>query len=349
MYSRRHILGGLGAGMATAAWPGGMLVQAQDNSITITSLGGKWEQSIREHFIPLFKQRTGAEVKVVLGSPTQWSSQIEALPGKPPLDAVDNSETLAISLIDKGLVSKLTVDKVPNLANTPDLFRKPFDDYGASYQYSTSGIFFNAEKVKSQPKSWAEFFERAGKGEFGRSITLPDISYPWGPHLMWHYAVALGGSITNLDPAFEAMRKIKPYIVKFWGTALEVERMVMSKEVDIGVLWDGRVTAMMSGGAKFLQFTRLDPHSLITLSPAQVVKGGNERLAYQWVNTLLDPEPQLKYFKLINFTPTNSKVEIPAELRGNIMPLEKGVTPPYRDLIRAIPGIVDRWNREIRT
>lgn len=348
MFNRRQILGGLATGAATLAWPGGMLVRAQENSVTITSLGGKWEQSIREHFIPLFKQRTGADVKVVLGTPTQWSSQIEALPGKPPLDAVDNSETLAISLIDKGLVSKLTVDKVPNLADTPDLFRKPFDDYGASYQYSTSGLFYNGDKMKSPPKSWAEFFERAGKGEFGRAITLPDISYPWGPHLLWHYNEALGGNINNLDPIFDALRKVKPYIVKFWGTALEVERMVMSREVDAGVLWDGRVTAMMSGGAKFLRFSRLDPHSLITLTPAQVVKGGNERLAYQWVNTLLDPEPQLKYFKLINFTPTNRKVQIPEDLRGNIMPLDKGVTPPFRDLIRATPGIVDRWNREIR-
>ncbi|WP_213774574.1 extracellular solute-binding protein [Bradyrhizobium sp. dw_78] len=348
MLTRRHVLGGFGAGLATAAWPGGMLVRADENSVTITSLGGKWEQSIREDFIPLFKQRTGAEVKVVLGAPTQWTAQIEALPGKPPLDAVDNSETLAIALIDKGLVSKLSVDKVPNLADIPLGFRQPFDDFGASYQYSTSGIFFNADKIKSAPKSWAEFFERAGKGEFGRSITLPDIGYAWGPFFIWHYAVAMGGSMDNLDPAFDALRKIKPYMVKFWGTALEVERMIMSKEVDIGVLWDGRVTAMMSGGAKFLDFKRLAPHSLVTLSPAQVVKGGNERLAYEWVNTLLDPEPQLKYFKRINFAPTNSKVQIPDELKANIMPLSEGITPDYRELIRATPKMVERWNSEIR-
>lgn len=166
MLNRRQALKTIGAGTAFAAFPGSMLVQAQENSITITSLGGKWEQSIREHFIPLFKKRTGADVKVVLGTPSQWSAQVEALPGKPPLDAIDNSETLAITLQDKGLVQKLTVDKVPNLANTPDLFRKPFDDYGASYQYSTSALFYNTEKFKNFPKTWPEFFERAGKGEF---------------------------------------------------------------------------------------------------------------------------------------------------------------------------------------
>lgn len=345
--TRRDLLKMLGAGGALA-WQGSSLVYAEENSVTITSLGGKWEQSIREHFIPLFKQRTGAEVKVVLGGPSQWSAQIESQPNRPPLDAVDNSELLAIALKDKGLVTKLTPENVPNLADTPDLFRKPFDDYGASYQYSTSALFRNRDKIPQEPKTWAEFFERAGKGEFGRSITLPDISYPWAPHIIWHFAVALGGSIDNLDPAFEAIRKIKPHIVKFWSTALEVERMVISKEVDIGYLWDGRITAMIASGNPTLGFNRPGPHSLVTLSPAQVVKGGNEKLAFQWVNTLLDPVPQLQYYKLINFTPTNRKVEIPENMKANVMPLSEGVTPPYAQLGKIASRIVDRWNREIR-
>lgn len=345
--SRRDALKLMGASGAYAML-GGTLTHAQGNVVTITSLGGKWEQSIREHFIPVFKKKTGAEVRVVLGAPPAWSSQIEAQPGKPPLDAIDNSELLAISLMDKGMVVKLTEDKVPNLADTPDLFRKPFDDFGASYQYSTSGIFYNSEKIKEPPKTWAEFFERAGKGEFGRAITLPDMPYAWGPHFIWHYAVAMGGDMNKLDPAYDALKKIKPHIVKFWGTALEVERMIIAKEVDIGVLWDGRSFALSTGAAPWIKFARLGPHSLVTLSPAQVVKGGNEALAFEWVNTLLDPEPQLKYYELINFTPTNRKVVIPEAMRPNIMPLDQGVLPSFRDLAKVAPRMVDRWNREVR-
>ena len=346
MVTRRTLLKGMGTAGLLVLGPGSVL-RAQDNSITITSLGGKWEQSIREHFIPLFKERTGADVQVVLGGPSQWSAQIEAQPNNPPLDALDNSELLAIALKDRGLVLPLSVEKVPNLADTPDLFRKPFDDYGASYQYSTSALFRDSERIPQAPATWEEFFERGAKGEFGRAITLPDISYPWMPHVIWHFAEALGGSIDNLDPAFEALQKLKPYIVKFWSTALEVERMVVSREVDIGYLWDGRITAMMTSDPK-LAFNRPGPHSLVTLTPAQVVKGGNEELAYQWVNTLLDPAPQLEYYKLINFTPTNTRVVIPEAMRPNIMPLDQGVTPPYNELGKAASGIVDRWNREIR-
>ena len=166
-------------------------------------------------------------------------------------------------------------------------------------------------RSSSRRKSWAEFLERAGKGEFGRNISLPDISYPWTPELVWHFATCLGGDINNLDPAFAALRRLRPYITKFWGTAIEAERLIQSREAEIGWLWDGRVYAMMDAGAGFLDFTRLAPNALFSLVPAQVVKGGNDALAFEWVNTLLDPEPLLEYYKLIQYTPTNRKVVFP--------------------------------------
>jgi len=336
-----------GAGLLLGSAPASY-VWAQDKSITVTSLGGKWEQSIREHFVPVFKARTGADVKIVLGGPPQWMSQIEAQPNKPPLDGSDNSESLALSLRDKGMVLKLDTQTVPNLANTPALYREPFDNYGAGYSVTASGIFYNKDKIKNPPKTWAEFFQRAGDGEFGRSVILPDITYGWTPHLIWHYAVTQGGSIDNLDPAFKSLARLKPHVVKFWTTALEAERMILSREADIGMLWDGRCYAMIDSGATHIGFTRLDPSTLITTTPAQVVRGGNEKLAYEWVNTLLDPEPQLKYFKLINYVPTNTKVVIPADQMYKTVPAGKGVVPPYRELAKTAPRMLQRWNREIR-
>lgn len=343
--SRRSLIGGL-AGAVVAGRSS--LVFAQEKSITVTSLGGRWEQSIRTHFAPLFKKKTGVDVKIVSGGPAQWTTQIESQPTRPPLDAVDNSEILAMSLIDKGMVLKLTPERVPNLKDVPAQFYEPWDSFGVSYQYGASGIFFDKTKVKQPPQSWPEFLERGGKGEFGRNISLPDISYPWTPELVWHLATSLGGNIDNLDPAFAALRRIRPYITKFWGTAIEAERLIQSREAEIGWLWDGRVYAMMDSGASFLDFRRLKPNALFSLVPAQVVKGGNDALAFEWVNTLLDPEPLLEYYKLIQYTPTNRKVVFPAATANRVMPASEGVIPSLRDLVRVTPGIIARWNAEIR-
>lgn len=345
--SRRMALQGLAGGAALSGLPAG-LVFAQDKTLTVTSLGGRWEQSIRTHFAPLFKQRTGVDVRIVLGGPAQWTSQILAQPNKPPLDAVDNSEILAMSLIDKGQVLKLTTDKVPNLKDVHPLFHESWDSYGVSYQYGVSGIWYDKTKVNGAPNSWPEFLERAGSGEFGRKVAFPDISYPWTPELVWHLAVSLGGSMNNLDPAFKALRKMKPYVTKFWSTAIEAERLMVSREANIGWLWDGRVYAMMDAGDKNLEFKRLKPNSLFSLVPAQVVKGGDTDLAYEWINTLLDPQPLLEYYKLIQYTPTNKKVVIPEATRSRIMPISEGVVPNMRELIKATPEIMARWNSEMR-
>lgn len=344
---RRKLLATFGAGaLALATRPG--LVFAQDKSITVTSLGGRWEQSIRMHFAPLFKQRTGADVRIVLGGPAQWTSQILAQPAKPPLDAVDNSEVLAMDLIEKGMVLKLTADRIPNLKDIHPLFYETWNSYGVSYQYGASGIWYDKSKITSAPQTWPEFLERAGKGEFGKRIAFPDISYPWTPELIWHLATSLGGSMSNLDPAFAALKKIRPYVTKFWGTAIEAERLIVSREAEIGWLWDGRVYAMMDSGDKTLEFKRLKPNTLFSLVPAQVVKGGNTELAMQWINTLLDPAPLLEYYKHIQYTPTNRKVVIPEASRSRIMPVSEGVVPNMDELKKATPGIIARWNAEMR-
>jgi len=345
--NRRQFVQALGgAGALGALRPG--LVWAQDKSITVTSLGGRWEQSIRTHFAPLFKKRTGADVNIVLGGPAQWTAQIETQPDHPPLDAVDNSEILAVNLIDKKLVLPLTPEKVPNLRDVTPLFYETWDSYGVSYQYGASGIWYDKGKIAQAPDSWPEFLERAGKGEFGKRIAFPDISYPWTPELIWHLAVSLGGSMQNLDPAFDALKRMRPYIAKLWGTAVEAERLIVSREAEIGWLWDGRVYAMMDAGDKSLEFKRLKPDTLFSLVPAQVVKGGNVDLAYQWIDTLLDPEPLLSYYQLIQYTPTNTKVVIPEATRSRVMPVSEGRVPDMRELIAATPGIIARWNAEMR-
>lgn len=324
------------------------LVFAQENKITVTSLGGLWEESIRKDFIPLFKERTGADVDVVLGGPSQWMSQIESQPSNPPIDTIDNSETLAFDLINKDMAVKLTPDKVPNLADTPSLFRSPWDDYAAMYMYSAAGFFYNKDKIKEPPKSWVEFFERAGNGEFGKSISLPDISYGWANAFIWTYAKAHGGGIENLDAGFEAIKRVQPYVVKFWANSGEIERLITSREVDIGVFWDGRIYSLMDGGADYLDFQRMDSDVLISGMASQVVKNGNERLGLEFINTLLDPVPQKSYYERINYAVTNSKVVYPEDRKHRILPVSQGVVAPYKELAALTPGMIERWNQEIR-
>jgi len=347
--NRRQFMGKLGgAAAAGLTLPHSSLVWADDNRVTVTALGGRWETSIREHFIPHFQARTGAEVDVVTGGPGQWMAQLESQPDNPPIDAIDNSETLAYRLMDLDLAVKLTEDRVPNLADTPGVFRDPWDDYGVMYMYAGAGFYYNRDVIKEPPKTWVEFFERTAAGEFGRSVSFPDIPYAWTPAFVWNTAEVFGGGIDNLDPGFEALQRIRPYIVKFWANAGEIERMITSRETDIGVFWDGRTYSVSDSGASFLGFQRPDSHVLISGVTSQVVRGGNEALAMEYVNSLLAPEPQRQYFDLINYAVTNQRVEYPEAVRDRILPAEMGVVAPYRELAAQTSELIERWNQEIR-
>lgn len=280
--------------------------------------------------------------------PTQWVSQIESQPSKPPIDVIDNSETLAFRLIENKQTVQLTKEAVPNLVDIPDIFHKPWNDHAVMYMYAGAGFFYNKDRVKNPPKTWTEFFERATKGEWGKAVALPDIQYSWTPALIWAYAKAHGGSIDNLEPGWKALRNIKPNITKFWSTTGEIERMISTREVDIGVFWDGRVFSLIDSGAKSIGFQRMESDVLIVGTASQVVRGGNEKLAMAYVNSLLAPEPQLGYFNKINYAVTNQKVRYPAGMEDRILPASKGVIAPYQNLGKMASSLIERWNKEIR-
>ena len=48
----------------------------------MTSYGGIWETAIKECYADEFEKRTGHKANVLIGSPAQWMSQIEANPGR---------------------------------------------------------------------------------------------------------------------------------------------------------------------------------------------------------------------------------------------------------------------------
>ena len=70
------------------------------------------------------------------------------------------------------------------------------------------------ERLKEPPHSFAELVEGTIKGKW--RVALPNAGYTGTPQvLIWSLAEALGGSVTNVDPAFNAIKKMKPNVAFF--------------------------------------------------------------------------------------------------------------------------------------
>src|SRR6266568_5826493 len=144
--------------------------------LTVTSYGGTWEKAQREIYAPVFKAKNaGWDVDVQLGGPPQWLSQIEANASAPPIHVSLMPVELALAGGAKGLFEKVSVEKVPNLADVPKPFIDMCEGWGVCVNYGAAVFGYHKERVKNPPKSYKELVERVAKGEL--HAALPGIGW----------------------------------------------------------------------------------------------------------------------------------------------------------------------------
>lgn len=346
--TRRGFLGTsamLGAGAAFGGLPlrGAF---AQGGEITVTAFGGVWEEAVRTCFVAPFEAKTGAKANVALGGPAQWLSQVEASPANPPIDVLIMTPDLALTAAKQDLVEDFTVERLPNLAHIPQVFTDSVLGKGTVFDYGVGGITYNKDTVKNPPKSYAEFVERTAAGEWVAS--LPGITYAVTPiMLIWSMADALGGSVHNVDPFFEAIRKMRENVI-FWGGPNDFFNHLQSGEADIGIYFDGRTWNHYDAGATWIGFINPSEGGSLNAVAVQKPKNANE-LAWEYLDIVLGAEAQLKFAEIMNYGVTNDQVVYPPELAERITPWQDAQFPPYDEIALVRNEWVDRWNREIGT
>ncbi|AWB22429.1 twin-arginine translocation pathway signal [Methylobacterium currus] len=330
------------AGTAALA---GFPALAQSREITVTALGGVWEEAVRKSFVAPFEQKTGAKANVLLGSPPQWLSQVEANPQNPPIDVIIATPDLAISAAKTDLLDTFTTERLPNLADIPEEFTKALSGKGTVFDYGVAGITYNKKTVKNPPKSFREFVDRTAAGEW--TASLPGLTYAVTPiMLIWTLAKALGGGVENVDPFFQAMARMRKNVV-FWGGPNDFFNHLSSGEADLGIYFDGRTWAHVDAGADWMDF--VNPSEGGSINALAVIKPKNAKpLAWDYVDVMLSPEAQLRFATMLNYPVTNRKVVYPDALKRRFTPWQQAHFPPYEEIAKVRSAWVDRWNREIR-
>ena len=338
--------GALAAGGALAALGTIPLrpAKAAGTTITVTALGGIWEEAVRTCFVAPYEKATGNKANVLIGSPPQWLSQIEANPAKPPIDVLVTIPDLAIAAGRKGLMDSFTDARLTNLKDIPKPFVDGVEGYGAVFDYGVAGLTWHKERVKNPPKSFAEFVDRTAKGEW--QAMLPGIGYAVTPIMaIWAMAKAFGGGVDDVDPFFAAVKRMGKN-VSFWNSPNDFENALSTGDADIGIYFDGRSWAWYDSGAKFVDFLNPAEGGSINAIAVQKPKNANDA-AWAYIDIVLSAEAELAFARKLDYGVTNSKVVYPPELAPRITPWQKAAFPPYAAIAEKRNGWVDRWNREI--
>ena len=82
--------------------------------------------------------------------------------------------------------------------------------------------------------------------------------------LIWSFADAFGGSVDNVDPAFEAIQKMRKN-VRWWSGVTDFLNLMDSGETDLGLYWDGRTWAHYDAGGTYIDF--VNPTEGAPMSP----------------------------------------------------------------------------------
>ena len=341
-FGRRTLIRGTGAGAALLA-AGARPLLAAPQPIVVTAFGGVFEKAIREVIVPDFEKNTGAKAQVMSGQPEQWMAQVEANRAHPPIDVMLNNVDGSILAGKMGLVEKLDPAKIPNLADIPQQLIDIAYGWAVIFTFGSWGFAYH-ERLKNPPKSYAELIDGTIKGTY--RTALPNAGYNGTPAvLIWAFADVLGGSVDNVTPAFDAIRKMKPN-ASFFSSITDPLTLLQSGEADISLYPDGRTWAAFNSGASWIRFQNPKEGSVNLPSLAQKVANGSD-LGWSYINSLLDPVLQAQVVDRLEYGTSNPKVQLPQKLQERITPWQQCRWAPFEKIYALKSGWIERWNKEI--
>ena len=317
---------------------------AQD--ITVTSYGGIWEEAINECYAKEFNKRTGYKANVLIGSPAQWLSQVEANPDDPPINVIVSTQPNVLAAAEKGLYEPMTEENVPNLKDVPQFFKDAVEGHGACFDYGAFIIAYNKDTVKNPPKTTKELVERTLKGEW--VLTMPSISYAISPTvLVWGFADLYGGDVNNVDPAFDVFKQLKGSgNMIAWSSVTDFLNQMSTGEADIGMYWDGRAWAFIDKGNDWLGVVAPEDEAVMTCVAMNAVKNSPPSV-WEYLNIVFEPGPMSCFSDYLQYGVTNKLVTYSDKLKNRITPWDATRTGPAREIGKNTAAWIERWNKEI--
>ncbi len=255
--SRRTVLGAglfMGTGFAlkacTAATAPNPSPQAESpaapaggGQLVTASFPGVNETLFRDKYAPLFNQAGKGELTVVPLLAFEQVARLKASPTNPPFDVVFLDDGQTSIALKEGLIQPFPTDKLSNLANIESSF---LSKQGLAPIFYVQGIVigYNPERVKTPPKSWQAMLDPNLDGRVG----LVSMNSILGTSFMVELGKVNGGSESNIDPAFAALKQILPKVGGVAANPGALATLFQQGEVDIAPMWHSDVLTLKAKG-----------------------------------------------------------------------------------------------------
>jgi putrescine transport system substrate-binding protein len=313
-----------------------------------------WNDYLAEDTIPNFEKETGIKVMVSnYGSNEELDAKLA--PGNSGYDLVVPSASTYERQIKSGYYQKLDKSKLPNLKNMdPEIQQRlalqdPNNDYAVLHMWGTTGIGYNAEKVKAaNPNapldSWHLVFDPAVAKSFQKcGIAVLDSATE-----MFSMVLTYLGKDPNsqnpddLNAAGEAMTKFRPY-VKY----IDTQRMITdlaNGEICVAVGYNGdllqaRDRAEENKTGQEIIYVIPKEGSIIWFDSYLIPKDApHPNNAHTFINYVLRPDVIAAVSNYTNYANGNTAA---TELVDEGVRNDAGVYPPTEVRAKLAPDLTD--------
>jgi putative spermidine/putrescine transport system substrate-binding protein len=336
--SRRH------AALGALALPAILPARAQaprfrGREIVATSFGSPGQDvHQREVYAPL-ERETGARGSQTTLFSAQAFARMRAEAANPQVDlflfsggqeAVAKAEGLS-----QPIPRRANWDAIPAALKDPD-------GHWIAWGIIAEGILYRTDRVANPPTSYRDFFRPELQGH----IAFPHISNGYGMDFLVMLARTHGGSETNIEPGFEAIRRIAPR-ASIFRAATDVQTLFAQGDVWMMPYDNASAvrTARMGLPVAFAAPTEGAPAVLLTAAVAR--RSRNADIAGEVVDRMLGAGAQTAIATEVAWGPSNPTVTLPEAVARTVARPDQ-VVQLDRDAINAARAAwTDRYNREV--
>jgi putative spermidine/putrescine transport system substrate-binding protein len=306
---------------------------------------GPWEEAYRAVVLPAVKKTQDVDTVLTPLLSLDQVAKVKASRGTPPLDFFMLDPGPVVIASEDGLIDKFDPSRLKNLVHLQKSF---YDDWGVAIAAQIVGIAYNPKKV-DRPKGWKDLFDPKYNGKVG----ISGFGTTFGTSSLIEISKLYGGSLTNVDPAFEQLKKWLPNVAVIAQNPVAVNTLFQQGQMDV-TYTNYQTVSTLKGRGVDIEFVKPETGPIAFYTTLHVVKNApNKDNAYKFIDTVLSTEVQAALQKPpYSLLSVNKNVPLQPDMPPDIVKshaeLASFVHHDWRKIAPLRGAWIERFNKEIR-
>ncbi|MGH7120547.1 MAG: extracellular solute-binding protein [Acetobacteraceae bacterium] len=289
MLSRRTLLGA-----SALALPYVVSARAAE-TLVVNDYGAEFQDIMMQTTIKPFEKKFGVKILYdSTGTATQNYAKIRASRGSPGFDVAAGMTPPEIILGAKEkLLVPITEKEVPNLKYLWPQATKAIPSTGVAEYFQYTSLLWNDTKLP-KPQSWNDYWNPGPV--YGDKIKGHLIAFGPG-NLLCIYALIIaaklkGGGLDNMAPAWDMLKAQRPWIGTTVVASDAAAPYFENNEVWLAPYWSGRAGYYKAHNYPVNYTIPKEGTIGLAVCAAVPIGASNRKLAFEFINFVLDPEVQ---------------------------------------------------------